>query len=103
MIGDKIKVIAKRPDSGFYVTNVSNTLENLQRFVGGYIEVVHFMDKVIICNEEGRLRDLPYCCTIFGYELRGPILICRAGDEEFTGLKDAEATNWLRYLKEANK
>lgn len=30
--GIKIRVIAKRPDSKFYVTNVSNRLQNLQKY-----------------------------------------------------------------------
>lgn len=51
----KIKVLIKRPDEEVgHITYISNTLENLQRTVGGYIQVVPLIteDAVIICNEE---------------------------------------------------
>jgi hypothetical protein len=78
-----IRALAKRPDSKWYSTNVSNSLENLQRFVGGYIETVTFAGLVIICNEEGRLKGLPYCCTILGHDFVGDILIVGVNGDEF--------------------
>ena len=56
----KIDCIIKRPDEPYgHKTAVSDTLENLQRIVGGYIECVHVTeDLVIICNEEGKLLGL---------------------------------------------
>ena len=35
------------------------TLKELQKFVGGYIELVPCADRVAYCNEEGRLNGLP--------------------------------------------
>ena len=84
MEGDKIRVLAKRTDSGWYVTNVSNSLENLQRFVGGYIETVTIArDLVIICNEEGRIKGLPYNCAICGIDFVGDILVAGVDADEF--------------------
>lgn len=59
----KMRAIIKRPDEQYgYVTNVSTSLQNLQRIVGGHIEVVPlpFLGEgvVLICNEEGKLQDL---------------------------------------------
>lgn len=34
-------------------------LEELQKFVGGHIEVVYFDDYLMIINEEGKLNQLP--------------------------------------------
>lgn len=34
----KIRILALPVDREPYITNISNTLENMQRFVGGYIE-----------------------------------------------------------------
>lgn len=54
----KIKVIVKDPEKPARVVWISNTLENLQKTVGGYIETVTIStDAVIICNEEGNLLD----------------------------------------------
>lgn len=107
----KIKVLMKRPDSGWYVTNVSNTLKNLQNIVGGYIETVTFCidtpdNKVlIICNEEGKLLGLPYNCTIFGEDFVGTILIAGVDGEDFGALTDEQVKtlkprlNNLRAMK----
>ena len=63
----KIKAIVKRADEEYgHMTAISDTLENLQRTVGGYIQTFPVDEKnVIICNEEGWIRDLPYNCTLF--------------------------------------
>ena len=62
----KIKCIVKRPDEQFgHMTWVSDSLENLQKTVGGYIETVTLDNGVVlICNEEGRLRNMPYNFTL---------------------------------------
>lgn len=81
---EKIRVFAKRPDSGWYTTWISNSLENLQRYVGGYIETVGlFKDACIVCNEEGRLRGLPYNCEICGVDFVGDILLVGTNGDEF--------------------
>lgn len=56
----KIRAIVKRPDEQYgHMTNVSNTLKNLQKIVDGPIETVKISPHVvIICNEEGKLRGL---------------------------------------------
>ena len=66
----RIKVIIKRPDEEFgHMTWISNTLENLQKTVGGYIETVTICtNTVVICNEEGLLRRLPHNCAVLNEE-----------------------------------
>ena len=36
------------------------SLDELNKFVDGYIEVLHIEDKLLVCNEEGKLNNLPY-------------------------------------------
>lgn len=82
---EKIKVLIKRPDGRPRVEWVLNRLENLQKIVGGYIETVTFADDlVIICNEEGLLKDLPYNCNICGIDFVGTIIFIGAKDDKFT-------------------
>lgn len=81
----KIRAIVKRPDELIgHVTNIENSLENLQRTVEGYIETVTFTPKelyggssfVVICNEGGRLFGLDQNCTVDAstiYNLRTPV------------------------------
>ena len=52
----KLKVIICPAEREPYVTNVSDTLEALQKAVGGYIgKVTVRKDVVMLCNEEGLL------------------------------------------------
>ena len=68
-----IRAIVKRPDEEYgHVTNVSDKLETLQKTVGGYIETVTWQPLmrqedafVVVCDEEGLLKDEPYNCTVW--------------------------------------
>lgn len=106
----KIKVIIKRPDEEVgHVTNISQSLKNLQNTVGGYIETVSLPDGVvIICNEEGRILGLPHNCIAYGVDFVGTIIVCgRSGDAfadipislaEWKGIL-AQGGGWSNYLK----
>ncbi len=82
-----ISVLVKRPGEIPRHVNVSNSLEALQKNVGGYIETVTLAtDLVIICNEEGRLQGLPKNCRICGADFVGTILIAGRDGDEFADL-----------------
>lgn len=90
----KYKVIIKRPDEEYgHVTNISMSLENLQRTVGGYIETVSAVGgAIIICNEEGKIKDLEPNMPYYHDQLRGTIIVCGVDGDEFSdipiGLKE---------------
>lgn len=102
----KIKVIMCPANWMPYVTNVSDTLENLQRIVGGYIETAMvFSDAVVICNEEGRLLGLPENQSLFLSDFCGDCLICGVDGENFADLPEQACKELLqacraRYQKE---
>ena len=82
----KIKCIVKRPDEAYgHMTNVSNSLENLQKTVGGYIETYPLNEKCIaILNEEGKIKGLDPCLRIHDFDvLVGTIIIVGTNGEEF--------------------
>lgn len=83
-----IRVLAKRPDSPRpFTTWMSPRLESLQRYVGGYIEVVRIFENLaVICDEEGRLKGKPHCCTICGVDFVGDIVIVGIAGEELVDL-----------------
>ena len=86
-MAEKIRALSKRPGCPPRLVWVSNSLENLQNHVGGYIETVTLAtDCCVICNEEGRLMGLPYNCTIAGVSFVGDILIVGMDGEAFTDL-----------------
>lgn len=57
----KIKVIVVEPNKEPYIKEIEHTLENLQSLVGGLIEFINLEDDIdIICNEEGKLKNLEF-------------------------------------------
>ena len=91
-MGRMISALIKRPGEIPRHVNVSNSLEALQKNVGGYIETVTLnsplthRNLVLICDEEGRLKGKPYNCNIFGIDFVGEILIVGQDGEEFADL-----------------
>lgn len=80
-------VIIKRPGERAEEATIPNTLKALQKAVGGYIETVTLSsDAVIICNEEGRIRHLPYNCTFCGHQFYGTVVFAGVDGEEFTDI-----------------
>ena len=84
----KIKAIIKRPDELYgHVCQISNSLQNLQKTVGGYIETIYLTDDVVvICNEEGLLQNLPFNMRLHDQELVGTIIVCGIEGDELTDL-----------------
>ena len=87
---EKIKVIIKRPDEKVgHVTWISNTLENLQRSVGGRIEVINTgaMGVLIICDEEGKMKHYLHNFKMgvapFYDVVVGTVVICGQDGEDF--------------------
>ena len=66
----------------------TNTLQAFQEAVGGYIETVTIAtDLVLIVNEEGRLRDLPFNCAVLGLPIFGTIVAVGRKGDEFASLR----------------
>ena len=105
----KIKCIVKRPDEQFgHVTWISDSLENLQKTVGGYIETVTLDNGVVlICNEEARLRDMPYNFTLRRMRgvvtvqnaIFGTVIACGADEDEFADIP-IDFNEWKALLCE---
>lgn len=79
-----MKVIFKEPGKRCEYRDIELSLSALQEAVGGYLETVTIAeDLVIICNEEGRLKGLPYNCEAAGINFVGNILFVGADGEDF--------------------
>lgn len=86
-----MKILICEPVKHPYVKDIEHTLENLQKEVGGYIEVIYpYADPIaIVCDEEAKLKNntlwnrmLPECRDI----IKGTFFICGLGDADFTDL-----------------
>lgn len=79
---DVITVLRKAPGEPWQVGTVANELQALQAAVGGYIETVTlWADAMVICDEEGRLKDYKENCEICGVDFYGTILIAGVDGE----------------------
>lgn len=80
----KIFVWIKHPGDPPRHVWISDSLEALQKNVDGYIETVTLAEElVVICNEEGRLMNLPYNCEVCGIDFVGTIIFAGIQGEEF--------------------
>lgn len=79
---------------------IDNTLKALQDAVGGYIEVLTVAsDLAIICDEEGRIKHLPYNTKIAGHDLVGTILVVGVDGDEFCDIpEELTLEKWERYF-----
>lgn len=93
---DIIKALYKEPGKALTQKYVPNTLDALQRTVGGYIEVVPLRpDLVMIVNEEGKLRQMEanfrICLGGWVDEIVGPAL--------FAAIQDAPAVDVEKVVR----
>lgn len=90
-----MKAIRKKPGAQPEIIEVDNTLAALQTEVGGHIETVTIAsDAVVICNEEGVLRGMPYNCRSFGVDFIG------RNKDEFCDVPEADFL--MYHLQEEN-
>ena len=81
----KINVIVKEPGKQPYQRMIENTSAALRELVGGHLESCTVeADMVIICNEEGRLLNLPHNCEYCGVDFVGTIVLCGFHGEYLT-------------------
>ena len=96
----KIFVVIKEPGKAPVIEPMfDNSLESFQKAVGGYIETVTISDDlVIICNEEGRLMDLPMNVDVSGIGFVGTIVVAGVDGEEFSSVKSRYVPLVLQLL-----
>ena len=99
----KLKCIIKRPDEQYgHMTNISDTLENLQETVGGYIETVTLgKGLVMICNEYGKINGLEKNFYCFNDCIVGTVIIIGHKGEEFCDIP-IDFKTWKQLLKSWN-
>lgn len=91
-----MKCLLVKPWEHPKVVEIENGLESLQKAVGGMIQAVYPYDDpvAIICNEEGKLLDLPANRLLMDEDrvaydvLCGDFLIVGLGEENFADLSD---------------
>ena len=98
----KIRILYKEVGKEPQIMFIDNTLEAKQKLVGGLIEVVPYEDVLIICNEEGKILNMPPN-LVFEYDyIAGNCFVI--GDDyknaDFKSLTDEEI---LKYREDLRK
>ena len=103
----KINVLIVEPEKAPRLANIDNELEAMQKIVGGLIQPVkppQFKDDaIVVCNEEGKLLDLPPNMPLIDsngnvYDMIvGTFFICRApaDSEDFESLTDEQINKYF--------
>lgn len=55
----KIRILFKAVGQPAKIVTIPNTLQAKQRLVGGLIEVIQYEDVLLVCNEEGKILNMP--------------------------------------------
>ena len=100
-----MKAIRKKVGQLPEVIEINNTLKDLQREVGGYIQPVTSVvikGGIFIVNEEGILQNLEENCWIEGYRFFGNIIFVGTNGEDFTDVPQEALDRYEKQKKTRN-
>ena len=106
-MANNIDVLVVEPQKEPYMKTIPDTLESLQKEVGGYIQAVYpWEDPVgIICDEEAKLKGSPLNRALRDEDgeiadiIAGTFMVVGLGEENFTSLNDTEAKKFASVFK----
>lgn len=107
-----LTVVLLEPGKLARVTQIKNSLRDMQRVVGGLIEPCYCFEEEVclVCHEEGKLIGLPLNRSIYHPEtgemmdiIAGPCFICACGGEDFQSLSPEQQTRYLERFRRPEK
>lgn len=104
---EKIKVVICEPGWIARIEEIPNSLESLQKVVGGYIEAVYPFDDeaCIICNEEGKITGMDLNRALRNEDdevadiIAGTFIVCGLGEDDFCGLTDEQVERYMKMFE----
>jgi hypothetical protein len=97
-----IRVLLVKPGEEPKVETIDNKLEGCQKAIGGgYIQQLFIDDVVLICDEEGKLKNLPPNRDLREYDdiIEGTFFISRLYRGEYVDLTDADIEKYTARFK----
>lgn len=88
----------------FIITEIENTLDAMQEFVNGPIEVINITDEILlVCNEEGKMRGLPPSAFIIRNQeaqdiIVGKFFLCREDGEDMISIQESDIEDFKRIV-----
>jgi hypothetical protein len=99
-----MRVLKKTPGNPAQIVEIDNSLEAMQKVVGGYIQSVPLFDGIfLICNEEGKLGGLPHNFILNSAdEVVGTAFFAGDAGEDFAAISDVEIAKVCDYFNFSN-
>ena len=105
---EKITVLVVEPMAEPYTKEIDNTLESLQKEVGGLIQATYPYDDLIaiVCNDEGKINGLELNRAIYDEDknmtdiIAGTFLVVGLTDESFGTLPDDMISKYKEMFKQ---
>ena len=101
--GEIMKILAIARYEEPVVQEISNSLEDMQKYVMGYIETVTLSETaMLVCNEEGKLAGFtPNRILKIGSSqdvIRGDFFICGWSGDEFCDISDDDVEKYTKMF-----
>lgn len=97
---NKIRILIVEPDKEPYKKKIPHTLKDMQKVVGGLIEIVELEYNVeLICNEEGKIYNLPMNRAIQNDIVAGTFFIAGQHNGETISLSKKQIKRYKDIFK----
>lgn len=98
---DLLRIVYVEPNRPAFESMIPDKLNYLQQAVQGPIEVIHLGEgALLVCNEEGKLRNLTGCRRIDSTIIAGAFFIVGDDGENFRSLTEQETSRWLERFSQ---
>ena len=99
-----IDIVVVKPDKKPFVTTILNNLKAYQDCVEGFIEVIgNDDDTLLICNEEGKIKNLKGNRYYGNDIIAGTFFICGSAGDNFRSLTKDEQIKYLKKFDDVPK
>ena len=99
-MSNKIRILVVEPFKEPYQIRIEHTLKNLQRIVGGYIEILQLdYNTDLVCNDEGKINRLPLNRFIDYDIIAGTFIIAGHKDSETISLSRKQIKKYKEIFR----
>lgn len=99
-MSNKIRILVVEPFKEPYQIRIEHTLKNLQKIVGGYIEILQLdYNTDLVCNDEGKINRLPLNRFIDYDIIAGTFIIAGHKDSETISLSRKQIKKYKEVFR----
>ena len=99
-MSNKIRILVVEPFKEPYQIKIEHTSKNLQKVVGGYIEILQLEHTVdLICNDEGKINRLPLNRFVDYDIIAGTFIIAGHKDSETISLSRKQIKKYKEVFR----